>query len=447
VKNPPLCCIFVERKQGVKMKNFKLTFTFLVILLSGINIDSQWIQVNTGFPQFHTAVHFIDSSNGIACGSNGMIIKSVNGGLNWTLCNSGTTQYLNDIKFVNNQIVIATGNNQIILRSTDSGNNWVTVQGPGARDYHIKFLRVVNSTDAVAVSSDYISPYYYSFVYKTSNAGESWNALQVYSSSGYMHFSDLNNGWANTAVSTGPPFYQYYIRVYRTTNGGNAFSSVYESSGNNVNEGIIYFYNPSLGFRVTGFGTTYLYKSISGGTSWSSVFTLSSGREIFNFYFVNSNTGWFVGNNSMIYKTTNSGANWNQQIPLVSGSFYSVNFLDTNIGWVAAGNSLLKTTNGGVPLGIHPVSTEIPNKFSLSQNYPNPFNPNTKIQFSLLTSSFVTLIVYDALGRELESLVNEQLIAGTYKAEWSADKFSSGVYYYKLTAGDFNETKKMIYVK
>ena len=150
----------------------------------------------------------------------------------------------------------------------------------------------------------------------------------------------------------------------------------------------------------------------------------------------------------MIYKTvTNSGANWNQQIPPISGSFFSVNFLDTNIGWIAAGNGLLKTTSGGVPIGIHPVSTEIPNQFSLSQNYPNPFNPNTKIQFALPTNSFATLIVFDELGRELETLVNKQLIAGTYEAEWSADKFSSGVYYYKLKTGDHTETKKMILVK
>lgn len=429
------------------MNNFKLTFTFLIILFSGIDLNSQWVQVNTGFPQFHTAVHFIDSLNGIACGSNGMIIKTVNGGLNWTLCNSGTTQYLNDIKFVNNQIVIATGDNQMVLRSTDSGNNWATVLGPGAGNYRIKFLRVVNSTDLVAVSSDYISPYYYSFVYKTTNAGESWSALQVYSSSGYMHFSDLNNGWANTDIYIGPPFYQYYIRVYRTTNGGTNFSVVYESSGNNVNEGIIYFYNPLLGFRVLSIGTVYLYRSISGGTSWTTVCTLSSGREIYNFCFVNANTGWFVGNNSMIYKTTNSGANWIQQIPPISGSFLSVNFLDTNIGWIAAGNSLLKTSSGGVPIGIQPVSTEIPNQFYLSQNYPNPFNPTTKIKFALPKNSSAKLIIYDLLGREIEILVNEKLNAGTHEADWLADKFTSGVYFYKLTTEDYTETKKMLLIK
>jgi uncharacterized delta-60 repeat protein len=99
------------------------------------------------------------------------------------------------------------------------------------------------------------------------------------------------------------------------------------------------------------------------------------------------------------------------------------------------------------PVGITPISSEIPNQFSLSQNYPNPFNPTTKIQFALPKSSFAKLVVYDALGREVEILVNEQLNAGTYEADWNADKFSSGVYYYKLLAGDFTETRKMVLMK
>lgn len=93
------------------------------------------------------------------------------------------------------------------------------------------------------------------------------------------------------------------------------------------------------------------------------------------------------------------------------------------------------------------VSNEIPDIYSLSQNYPNTFNPITKIQFALPKSSFAKLIVYDSFGKELETLVNEQLIPGTYEADWNADKFSSGVYYCKLTAGDYTETKKMILIK
>jgi len=112
-------------------------------------------------------------------------------------------------------------------------------------------------------------------------------------------------------------------------------------------------------------------------------------------------------------------------------------------------------------IGIQPISNEVPNQFSLSQNFPNPFNPTTKIRFALPKSSFAMLVVYDMLGREMETIVSEQLNAGKYEAVWSGDKFSSGVYYYhiviqsdKLTVhqdgsstGDFVETKKMVLIK
>jgi uncharacterized delta-60 repeat protein len=106
------------------------------------------------------------------------------------------------------------------------------------------------------------------------------------------------------------------------------------------------------------------------------------------------------------------------------------------------------------PIGIKPVSSEIPKSFSLSQNYPNPFNPTTKIKFTLLDNSFTKLIIYDALGKELESIVNEQLNAGIYEAVWIASNYPSGVYYYRLTADasallstGFSETKKLILIK
>ena len=108
------------------------------------------------------------------------------------------------------------------------------------------------------------------------------------------------------------------------------------------------------------------------------------------------------------------------------------------------------------PIGIKSVSTEIPVGFKLYQNYPNPFNPNTKIRFEVpapnLTLSgakglLVKLRVFDILGREIEVLVNEQLMSGTYETEWNASNYTSGVYFYILTAGKYTETKRMILLK
>ncbi len=89
----------------------------------------------------------------------------------------------------------------------------------------------------------------------------------------------------------------------------------------------------------------------------------------------------------------------------------------------------------------------VPDKYSLSQNYPNPFNPETNIEYSIPKNSNVTLKVYDMLGREVATLVNKQQEAGSYVAVWNASNFSSGVYFYRLTAGSFVQTKKMSLTK
>ncbi|WP_304129956.1 T9SS type A sorting domain-containing protein [Ignavibacterium album] len=95
------------------------------------------------------------------------------------------------------------------------------------------------------------------------------------------------------------------------------------------------------------------------------------------------------------------------------------------------------------------ITTEVepPVKFALEQNYPNPFNPSTTIQYSIGSKQFVRLKVYDVLGNEIISLVNEEKPAGTYSLEFNALNFSSGIYYYKITAGNFSQTRKMICIK
>ena len=99
---------------------------------------------------------------------------------------------------------------------------------------------------------------------------------------------------------------------------------------------------------------------------------------------------------------------------------------------------------------IQPLTNEVPAEYSLSQNYPNPFNPTTKIQFTIPSSSSVAqtlLSVYDMLGREVSTLVNQQLSPGTYEVVWDTSNYSGGVYFYKLSSGVFSETKKMILIK
>ena len=98
------------------------------------------------------------------------------------------------------------------------------------------------------------------------------------------------------------------------------------------------------------------------------------------------------------------------------------------------------------------VIIKAPTKFSLSQNYPNPFNPETKIKFEIPgqarnDNSLVTLKVYDILGKEVATLINEEKVTGDYEVEFNGSNFPSGIYFYKLKAGNFVETKKMILLK
>jgi hypothetical protein len=87
------------------------------------------------------------------------------------------------------------------------------------------------------------------------------------------------------------------------------------------------------------------------------------------------------------------------------------------------------------------------NFFNLEQNYPNPFNPTTIINYQIPELSFVTIKVYDVLGNEIEILVNEEKPYGYYEVEFNADEITSGIYFYRLQAGSFVETKKMVLMK
>lgn len=155
-------------------------------------------------------------------------------------------------------------------------------------------------------------------------------------------------------------------------------------------------------------------------------------------------------------------AKWNGNVwsPLGSGMNNDVLALTVYGGDLIAGGWFL--TAGGItvnriakwccPVGINPTSNEIPYDFSLSQNYPNPFNPQTKIKFDIPQgmkgqTSNVKLIIYDLLGREVATLVNEELKPGSYEVDWDGSNYSSGVYFCKLVSGDFAVTKKMVLMK
>ena len=133
--------------------------------------------------------------------------------------------------------------------------------------------------------------------------------------------------------------------------------------------------------------------------------------------------------------------------------------MDSVTVWVLGDRKLYGTTSGGVT-DVNNETTFYPERFLLSQNYPNPFNPTTTITYQIPQARFVTLKVYDLLGREVTTLVNEEKPAGSYKVQFNSHSgevrnLTSGIYFYQLKAGDpstssgqvYSETKKMILLR
>ena len=152
----------------------------------------------------------------------------------------------------------------------------------------------------------------------------------------------------------------------------------------------------------------------------------------------------------MILRSTDRGVSWNTQLSGITSNLFSTTFFDKNNGVVVGQyGTILLTTNGGVTFIEEENNSTQPKEFLLQQNYPNPFNPITSIQYSISSTQFVTLKVYDLLGREVATLVNEEKPAGVYNAQFTMNnvQLSSGIYFYKLQAGDFVETKKMLMIK
>ena len=115
----------------------------------------------------------------------------------------------------------------------------------------------------------------------------------------------------------------------------------------------------------------------------------------------------------------------------------------------SASAEIAQTWNHQLPLvtSIPTPILNIPDKFFLSQNYPNPFNPTTKIEYTIPTNELVILKVYDILGKEVATVVNEVKNAGSYTIEFNGSSLPSGTYFYRLEAGDYMDVKKMILLK
>jgi photosystem II stability/assembly factor-like uncharacterized protein len=436
------------------VKTLIMTILFLLFISDFALAQSGWFLLNSGSSESLLSVFFTDANSGFISGWNGTLIKTTNGGSNWFPLSIVTTNALRSVFFTDvNTGYVVSGNPTVysdgdIYKTTNGGTNWNSLNLPIHK--HFYSIHFINS------STGFVSGF--QVILKTTNAGSTWESQTIPGNVEWLHTIYFGDG--NTGYAAGGTDYLSDRYIIRTTNGGSNWQTVYSYSGSGTFFGIC-FINASTGVAVGGpyySPGTYVYRTSNAGINWTEVFTDNNSAQLWSARFVNSSIGYIAGGspgiNGVILKTTNSGFNWYFQTPNANDHLTGNYFIDVNTGYVVGRTGrILKTTDGGGPLvSVISAGNELPVQFHLYQNYPNPFNPATKIRFSLPNSfkggkQSVLLIICDILGKEISTLINKQLSPGTYEVEWNAADYSSGVYYYKLVADDYTETKKMVLVK
>jgi len=211
----------------------------------------------------------------------------------------------------------------------------------------------------------------------------------------------------------------------------------------------------------------YYKHSTDGGITWEADTRLTTNYTSFTLFSSLAVSGSVVhvvwddnrdGNYEIYYKrSTDGGISWGTDTRLTNNAAVSMHpFITSSSSAVHViwfdnrdGNYEIyyKRNPTGNVTGIENIGSELLEKFNLKQNYPNPFNPSTSIQYAISNRQFVSLKVYDVLGNEIATLVNEEKPAGNYEVNFNALRLSSGIYFYKLQAGSFVETKKMILMR
>lgn len=408
------------------MKKKIYAFIFFIILNSTFlihNCEAQWVQMSNGIVYNKGINTFVASGSTIFAGteSDG-VYKSTNNGLNWIQTSLNNKQ-INSLT-ANGSTIFAGTEFDGVYKSTNNGTIWTTQYNVWINHPWIKSLITNGNTIFAATYQD---------VFVSYDNGESWT--EVYIVSQQLVNSLTLNG---NIVFAGTMYNGVYVSF---TNGATWFQTSLNnkciwSLATNGNKLFAGSYDGSV-YTTTNNGTTWLQTSIN---NYSVRALATSNNYVFAGTFSNG-----------VYVSNNNGSNWIQKNEGLGVDLY-INSLYIFNNFIYAGNLNVFRRPLAELIGIKQISELVPKSFSLYQNYPNPFNPSTKIRFSLPHPSQeeeqeVKLIFYDALGRELTTLINEQLQPGTYEAEFNGASYPSGVYFYKIISGNNTETKKMILVK
>ncbi len=423
------------------MRQIKFFLAVLILSQSIIFSQSGWYQVNSGTSMALFQPIFLNANTGFVFGTNGIsssiFLKTTNTGINWNII-SNLNYRINSYQFINLNLGFAVCDSQKILKTTNGGFNWNVIHsGPYATAFRTISFIDQNTGYVAGVLAEMLKTTDGGGTFINPVLGNPFNANTI----SKIIFTDALTGHVTTSGN---------YKIFRTTNGGINWS-ITGYPFLDIND--IQFINSQSGFAIGAFSPPNIQFCLTNnsGASWSvNVVNIGFQSTFYGIYFTDLNTGYAAGSQGKIITTTDGGTNWLPQNSGVTNFLTSVFFINSLTGFITGSSGLLlKTTDAGGLVGLNSINTEVPNNFSLSQNYPNPFNPVTKIKFDIsgksVTQTFLS--VYDILGREVEVLVNELLRPGTYEVDFDGSNYPSGIYYYKLQAGDFTETRKMVLIK
>ncbi|HZW38653.1 MAG TPA: T9SS type A sorting domain-containing protein [Ignavibacteriaceae bacterium] len=376
------------------------------------NLGESWFCINK--PSIKASdVFFIDENNGWIAGSN--LLKTTNGGNEWEYIYTEMELMKIYFKDMQNGFSYTPG---YFLKTTDGGYHWDTLhQADTIRQIYFK-----NELNGYAIGNG--------VYFKTTDGGQNWN----YNSDSVFTNTQLNSMNFCTADLG------YVVgnsKGFKTTNGGTTWIKDLKLVGNKV-----FFIDSLTGIKAKDY---VLARTTNGGNSFYDIINHQSPADSWSdLQFVNEGTGFvFFNFHNIIMKTSDKGITW-ENIHRAERE-QSIYFVNENLGWAAGSHGeILKYTAD--PL-LFTEENILPNKFFISQNYPNPFNPSTRIKYDVPKKGFISIKVYNILGKDIAQLVNEEKNAGAYVVEFDGSRLSSGIYFYQIQAGEFIETKKMVLMK
>jgi photosystem II stability/assembly factor-like uncharacterized protein len=403
---------------------------------------------------YEFGIKFANDTTATLVGADGVILNTKDGGLTWDQQESNTTNVLYCIDITYKiysmdspqriPIGISVGENGILLRTINGGYTWNTLESGTLN--HLRGVSSTIATQSVIICGDSGTVLY------SNNAGETFtpeisqtsvNLYAVGYSPDVVMVSRLE---ARVVLIVGD-----LGTVLLSNDDGITWTPL--SSGIAANFRAVSWADPYTAIVVGEGGA--IYNTTDRGTTWSPTKTNFS----CNFYgvkYLDSTTIVAVGDNGTIARSTDRGMTFTTIQSNTQNSIMSVNFANVDKG-IAVGeaSTTLYTNDGGQTWSgqsklqkntASPVSS-CRKTFSLAQNYPNPFNPGTTISYNLPADSKVSLRVFDLTGKEVAELVNGLQTQGSHSVNFNAKNLSSGIYFYRITAGNYNEVKKMILVK